>query len=408
MRPSAVAAFLLIAITAFAQQVNLRGTLTLPSRTAVDAIGTVAYTVGNNNLTIVDVSNPDSPTLVGQVTPGVAQMTGIEVSNGYAYCAGQANGLVVIDVLPAGSPQWVTNLAMSAAARDVAVYDTLIAVATANNVSLVGVRDPAHPHLLTSYPRAASWIEFSGPSLVLHVGSTSGAFSLQVHTDFPGDTTFTLSLEHQYGSESLTPVAYAGSHVDAVHDAAIRVLNPNTYSLLGQYTSTANINAITAAPTYAFIGLATGVVQYLDQRGNNPLFLDGASVPAAVSGLALAQSGAQPLVVVAHGNGASVLDYDALSADPIKPPAIPRDVSLAAYPNPFNAATELTMSVPVSGNYELTLFDALGREISSRTLFLSGEWREPLDLSHHAAGSYVARLSGRNGLQRSIRLLYLP
>ncbi len=408
MRFSVVAAFLLITVTAFAQQVNLRGTLTLSSRTAVDAIGATVYTVGNNNLTIVDVSNPDSPDLLGQETPGVAQISGIEVSNGYAYCAGQANGLVVIDVVPATSPQWVTNFSVSAAARDVAVYDTLVAVATANNVSLVGVRDPAHPHLLTTYPHAASWIEFSGASQVLHVGSISGAFSLQVHTDFSGDTTFTLTLEDQYGSESLTPVAFAGSHVDAAHDAAIRVLNPSTYALIGQYTSTANINAITAAPTYAFIGLATGIVQYLDQRGNNPLFLDGATVPAAVTGLALAQSGVLPLVVAVHAAGVSVLDYDALSADPAEPPAIPHDFSLAAYPNPFNAVTELVVTVPASGNYELTLFDALGREVFSRSRFLSGEWREPLDLSHYAAGSYVARLSSRNGLQRSLRLLYLP
>jgi hypothetical protein len=407
MKPIFALFAVLVGISAFAQQVNLRGTLNLAPRTAVDAAGTTAYTLGNNNLTIVDVSNPDIPTLQGQVAPNVAQLTGIEVWNGYAYCAGQANGLVVIDVAPPTSPQWVTNFALSSAARDVAVYDTLVAVATANSVALVGVRSPAHPHLLTTFARAANWIEFNGPAQVLHAGSSSGAFSLQVHVTFGGDTTFSLTSEHQYGSESLTPVSFAGTYVDAVHDASVRVLNATTYALAGQYTSTSGINAITSAPGYAFVGLATGTVQYLDQRVPNPLFLDAVGVPSAVSGLALAQSGSLPLVVVAHAGGVSILDYDALTTGPIEPPVIPEEIALSAYPNPFNGTTMLSISVPTPGTYELSLFDALGREVLSRSVFVSFQLREPLNLSHLAAGNYVARLSGHD-TQRSIRLTYLP
>ena len=389
------------------QQINLRGTLTLSSRTAVDAVGSTAYAVGNNNLSVVSLSNPDSPSLLGQVTPNVPQLTGIEVWGNYAYCAGQAQGLVVIRVQNPSQPQWVINQALAFPARDVAVYDTLVAVATAGNVTLLGVRNPADPNILATYTHAASWIEFNGPAHILHVGSTSNAFALQINANIGGDTTFSLTLFDQYGSESLTPVAFASPYVNAVHDAAVRVIRADNYTLAGQYTSTAPISAITSGPSFSFIGLSTGAVQFLSQQNVNPTFLDGVGVPSPVTGLALTQSGNQPYVVVAHTSGVSIIEYDALAADPGELPAIPSELSLSAYPNPFNGTTELTLSAPVSGRYELTVFDALGRKVTSRNVFLSGKGRESIDLSNHAAGNYLARLSGSSG-QTTLRLLYLP
>ena len=395
-------------LAAWGQDLNLRGSLTLTPRTAIDASGTLAYTVGNNSLSIVDVSDPDDPDLRGQTAPNVSQMTGIEVWNGYAYCAGQSQGLVVVNVSNPDQPQWVTNLALSSAARDVAVYDTLVAVATAGNVTLVGVRSPAQPHILTAYQHTASWIEFDGPLHLLHVGSSSGAFALEINTAIGGgDTTFSLSLFDQYGSEELTPLSLAAPYVSAVHGATVRVIRADNYTLAGQYTSTSNLNAIVARPGYCMIGLATGAVHYLDQRNPTPVFLDGVGVPSAVSGLAFAQSGSQPLVVAATASGVTVLDYDALTADPGDFPALPGELSLSAFPNPFNSSTELTLSVLQSGMYELKVYDALGRETISRAMFLSGEQRVRLYFSDLSAGSYFSRLSG-NGQQSSLRLIYLP
>jgi hypothetical protein len=393
-------------LTAVAQSINYRGNLDMTPRTAADAVGSLAYTAGSNNFAIVDVSNPASPFLRGQVTPNVSSITGLEVWGNYAYCAGQSNGLVVINVTNPNSPSWVTNLGLAAAARDVAVYDTLVGVATATNVTLVGVSNPATPHILTTYPRSSSWIEFEGPTHRLHVGSTTGAFALQI-TINGGNAS--LSLYDQFDTQSLTPVAYAAPYVNAVSGASVRVIDATSYSLAGQYTSTGNIRAITSGYLFSFIGLQTGTVQYLDQRSATPVFLDGASVPgpSPVAALALAQAGNQPLVVVGHGTGLAVFDYDALTSAPDEPPSIPRDLSLSAYPNPFNGLVTVTLTVPQGGSYQFSVFDNLGRVVWNRALFLSGTANQKLDFSSYAAGQYIARLSGTSGAT-SLRLIYLP
>ena len=391
-----------------AQQVSLRGNLTMTSRTAVDAAGSLAYTVGPNNFAIVDLANPDVPVLRGQVTPNAPQLTGVDVLGNYAYCAGQNQGLVVIRVQNPATPQWLVNQPLASAARDVAAFDTLVAVATATNVTLIGVRNPSDPNILATYPRASSWIEYEPATGRLHVGTTTGAYALNVNATIGGgDTTYTLQLYDQFDTQSLTPLAIGGGYVNAVRDASVRVINSSTYNLVGQYTSTANIQAIASAPGYSFIGLATGIVQYLSQQGANPTFLDGATVAGQVYGLALASSGNQPLVVAAHATGLAVLDYDPLAADPELPPVVPQEIALSAYPNPFNGTVTLTLSAPQHGPYYLTVIDNLGREILRERLYVSGVMTHQLDLSNCAAGHYLARLSGKTGAA-SLRLIYLP
>ncbi len=397
---------LLASTTVFAQSVNYRGNLDMTPRTAVDAVGSLAYTAGANNFAIVDVSNPAAPFLRGQVAPNTPSITELQVAGNYAYCAGQNDGLIIINVANPNAPTVVTSLDLAGAARGVTVHDTLVGVATASNVTLVGVSNPAAPHILTTYPHVASWIEFEAATHRLHVGSTSGAFALQININ---GNNATLTLSGQFGSASLTPLAYYAPYVNAVSAANVTVINASNYTLAGQYTSSGTIRAIISGYHFSFIGLATGSVQYLNQTNPNPVFLDAASVPgpSPINAVALAQSGSTQLVVVGHGTGLAVMDYQPVTAAPDVPPALPNDLSLSAYPNPFNSAVTLSVTVPQSGNYHVTLFDDLGREIWNRALFVPSSTVQRLDFSGRAAGAYYARLSGASG-STSLRLIYLP
>jgi hypothetical protein len=80
---------------------------------------------------------------------------------------------------------------------------------------------------------------------------------------------------------------------------------------------------------------------------------------------------------------------------------VPEKASISCYPNPFNSSISISYSLPLSGNYNLTVYDILGRKV--RTL-VSGH----LDAGEHivvwdgtdessrgvASGIYFTRLQG--------------
>ncbi|MBK6910240.1 MAG: T9SS type A sorting domain-containing protein [bacterium] len=87
---------------------------------------------------------------------------------------------------------------------------------------------------------------------------------------------------------------------------------------------------------------------------------------------------------------------------------LPRELTLAAYPNPFNAQTQIRFTLTSRGHVKITVFDLLGRE----TGVLLNETREAgshdthFDGSSLPSGLYFARLETANA-SRVARLLLL-
>jgi hypothetical protein len=74
---------------------------------------------------------------------------------------------------------------------------------------------------------------------------------------------------------------------------------------------------------------------------------------------------------------------------------VPTDFTLSQnYPNPFNPVTKIEFDVPVSGNVRLSVFDALGREISravDQTL-IPGKYMYEWDAANYPSGVYFYSL----------------
>jgi hypothetical protein len=86
----------------------------------------------------------------------------------------------------------------------------------------------------------------------------------------------------------------------------------------------------------------------------------------------------------------------------------PTYFSLSAYPNPFNATTTLQIEVARAGEYEVVLFDLLGRKVAE--LFKGRiETARSLNLKAEslASGLYFARLSGKQRALATKKLLLL-
>jgi hypothetical protein len=278
-------------------------------------------------------------------------------------------------------------------------YDTLVAVATPESVYLLGVSNPASPNTLDSYGHAATWAEIDGASRKIHCGSNAGGFVLSIDDDF------TLQLEDQFGTGILSPVTIASPYVNFADGAELQVVNAATYTLAGTYNALGAIRALAGADHYSFVGLATGVIQYLDQYQDAPDLVTSATVQSGITGLALNPS--TRVLVAAHSTGVTVLEYDALSASQEPVPELPQDISLSAYPNPFNSVVNLQLAVASPGSYQLTVTDILGRVMHSEALSLASSQTHALDFSAFAAGNYFVCWSNPTA-STVTRVIYQP
>ena len=78
-------------------------------------------------------------------------------------------------------------------------------------------------------------------------------------------------------------------------------------------------------------------------------------------------------------------------------PEIPADISLEAYPNPFNSATRLSYDVPVNGHVTLVVFDITGRlvETLEDRVMPAGKHIHVFDGTGRASGVYFVRLKAQ-------------
>ena len=128
------------------------------------------YTSG---LQILDVSNPESPGIIGAVdTPGSAWA--VALSGDFAYVADDRGGLQVVDVGDPWNPAIVASVAMPGYVRGVCVAGSHAYVAEAfpHRLEVIDIADPIHPKLAggVDMPDGAGDVAVSGGYAYVSVG----------------------------------------------------------------------------------------------------------------------------------------------------------------------------------------------------------------------------------------------
>jgi photosystem II stability/assembly factor-like uncharacterized protein len=99
------------------------------------------------------------------------------------------------------------------------------------------------------------------------------------------------------------------------------------------------------------------------------------------------------------GDHGSILYYSATSASaPHRGSAPVHDLTLSAYPNPFNPNTTLSFDVPVNSRVRISVYDITGRLVQTLAdqIYTQGSHRIEFDGSELPSGIYFARLQGNN------------
>ncbi len=370
------------------------GSLALSNRRGVAVQDTVAFAVGNTNLTAVSIARPRFPSTLGQLELGMT-LQAVDVQGDFAYCAGGANGFAVVNVSNPRAPYWVHTTSLTGACLDVAVEDTILAVAIGTAVVIVGVRNPSTPHVLGSYAHAANSVALHWSAHRVYVGgSTNGIIELDI-TD-PAHPQW----RSQFGAgQPATPVAYSAPYVDAARSATVYTLRASPLGQAGAFEAAAAIRAVSQGRGYeSLVGLANGDVIHLDETEMPPDQVGSVSVGAEVRRIDTGIVDSQDLAVVATADGVTIVGYDPVSSveEPRWHPA-PSGFQISAYPNPFNTSVRLKVVGAKNGWHTFEVFDVTGRRVSTQPIHISGLSEltfEPVSL---ATGIYIARVTGASG-----------
>ena len=141
----------------------------------VDITDSYAYVAGGaGGLFVVDVSNPDSPFIVTSLdTPGIS--IDVKVSGNNAYIADGESGLRIIDISTPGVPLELGFVDTPGIAQDLVVKDNLAFVADGESgLQIVDITDPANPNITGSVdtPGTAMGVDVEGNIAVIADGDS--------------------------------------------------------------------------------------------------------------------------------------------------------------------------------------------------------------------------------------------
>jgi len=137
----------------------------------VAVAGGLAYVVGDSGLTIVDVSSPTSPLVLGSAATMDTALS-VGVRGDHAYVTDRSNRLTAIDVSAPTTPMPGATLTLASPGK-VAVVGSYLYVTVSDDVAIIDISTPSSPSMagmLGGGVRAPNSLTVSGNSMV--VGET--------------------------------------------------------------------------------------------------------------------------------------------------------------------------------------------------------------------------------------------
>lgn len=350
---------------------------TPPNAQGLDVEDGYAYVTYQNGggigFTVVDVSDPTVPEIVGTYTKG-NQAFGVDVVGTTAYVAYGFSGIVALDVSDPTNPALLGSYFFGANAFDVAVRDDIAYVASFGGGMLtIDVSDPANMTLLD---QEVSWGFLNGidlgPEHIEHYAFVAdGQLGLRlVDISDPGDLV-TIDTAPT-ASQARDVTATVESFGDVLGGALAFVAD----DFFGLREFTLVPGSQEAVETGSFESTDRGIGAAQNRGGFEGTGEGFVALAAGETGIYFFDLPAFP---VANEEGATA---EAFTLD-------------SAYPNPFAARTTVRYTLPTAADVTLAVYDVLGRRVATLAEGTQppGAHEATFDAVGLPSGVYLARLT---------------
>jgi len=323
-----------------------------------------AYYGDGDLFTIADVSEPSNPRVISTYALPYSLVSGIRVSEGFAFVANQLGGFVVLDIRNPEEPAEVWKC--SGAAMAVIVADTVAYVADYyEGLKIYDIRDPSAPVLQGTYfDEKISAIDVAVSGDYAYVGyCLYGMIVLDVHE--PGNP----EEVGRFGTGgSAVGIAVSGGYAYVSdRDYGLYVLDirkPYDPVECG-FFSTVIASNITVQDAYGYLSNGGFGLRILD-IGNtgNPVETGYFAAPSFIQDAAIS---GDYLYVADWKEGISIVRFDDTPTKVGEDLRLRSDISgiqlFQNYPNPFNTSTTISYTIDEPCRVNVSILTVLGQRI---------------------------------------------
>jgi hypothetical protein len=276
-----------------------------------------AYMGTDSDLTVLDISNPVTPTIIGKSPTLSGTVSDIYVSDGYAYIVNEDNGLQILDISTPSTPTLVGSYKITKAKGVVVSGNLAYVIASGwDDLYIINVSNPNTPTLTGEYSfGSANGIAINGNfayvAMDYFTGDDISTFrngGLYV-IDISTPTTPTFVSKIDLNSHYTTGVTINGNFVYVANgNSGLRIINvedPRHPVLSGEYyTRGSYAEEVAISDNFAYVANGSGGLEVLHVSDpSNPVFSGRYDTPGSALGVAVSGD----LVYVVTGSKALVI-----------------------------------------------------------------------------------------------------
>jgi hypothetical protein len=349
--------------------------------------GDYAYSVcWPGGLAIVNISNPSAPVLASQYTVQTNSFTNCSMSLPYAFLW-RSNGGQIIDVSDPSNPVLIVQDSILSGDDGVVIGDYAY-IAGGWRLKIVNISDPANPVLASEYTELENTrdIYIRGGYAYVNDGSYPNHSLKIIDISDPLSPSLTAQIDSAAGD-----IFVDGDYVyfTSYHPSLLifNVADPSNPQYCGCYGWDI-CEEIVVAGDYAFL-TADGGIAVLDITDRQqPRYIDGYYLPDIKE---LQISG--DIIYAAATYSLEILRFTPTGIE--ETGNIPSNFSLSPnYPNPFNAQTTISYSLPKESDISIDIFDIMGRKVETLVVGMqtAGEHQAVWNAENKSSGIYFYRL----------------
>ncbi len=377
--------------TIIAQEVEFVGSCETPG-----SVGNVfidngnAFLAGYGGFFIIDISDPVSPELVGSYETSV---TDVYVSGNYAYLTEDWEGLHILDISDVANPFLTSTYEMNGYVyNNFVIQDYAYVCDWIQDYEIVDISDPYNPLPSGGYGTPGHAYDYFITRNYAYIADGGGGLHIIDISD-PSNPSFVggnVVLWNATGIWVEDDIACISAN-----DYGLRIVdvsNPQEPEQLANYSTISYAYDVAIIENRAFVVEAGIGIEVVDiSNPTEPLFVEVYDTPGSAQEIITIGR----YIYIADVGSLQILRLNEISDVELNEDELPTGLSISQnHPNPFNAATTISYSLPERNEVAIAIYNILGQRVT--TVFegtrQAGEHTITWDASDFPSGVYFARL----------------